>query len=175
LPDELLLRHNGDEAICEFVVAAHVIDEIERPLSEAERRLAQQMFGAALDLDPIRIRRRKWWPLQPRSVTMAPRGHIHFHPAGSGYCDCFGSGTLGQQGHLIHELVHVWQHQQGVNLLLRRHPFCSYSYTVRPGWPLARYGIEQQAEIVRHVFLMRQGVIVPGAPPLATLESILPF
>ncbi|WP_443972123.1 vgr related protein [Sphingobium sp. CR28] len=133
------------------------------------------MFGAALDLDPIRIHRRKWWPLQPRNVTMAPRGHIHFHPAGSGYCECFGSGTLGQQGHLIHELVHVWQHQQGVNLLLRRHPFCSYSYTVRPGWSLARYGIEQQAEIVRHVFLMRHGAIVPGAPPLATLESILPF
>ncbi|MEK7343140.1 MAG: vgr related protein, partial [Pseudomonadota bacterium] len=48
-------------------------------------------------------------------------------------------------------------------------------YRIKPGWMLDRYGIEQQAEIVRHVFLMRHGVTVPGAPPLATLESILPF
>ncbi len=133
------------------------------------------MFGGALDLEAVRIRNRKWWPLQPRNVTMAPRGHIHFHPGGDGYCACFGETSLAEQGHLIHELVHVWQHQQGINLLLRRHPFCRYSYTVKPGWPLARYGIEQQAEIVRHVFLMRRGVTIPGAPPLATLESILPF
>ena len=38
-----------------------------------------------------------------------------------------------------------------------------------------RYGLEQQGEIVRHTFLLRRGFIFPGAPPLATLESILPF
>lgn len=146
-----------------------------RPLTDAERALAAGMFGTALDLDAVRILARKWWPLQPRNVTMAPRGHIHFHPHGQSYCDCFGGATLGQQGHLIHELVHVWQHQQGINLMLRRHPFCRYSYTIKPGWSLERYGIEQQAEIVRHAFLMRRGATVPGAPPLPTLESILPF
>src|SRR3546814_8718274 len=72
---------------------------------------------------------RKWWPFQPRRVTMAPRGHIHFHPESPSYCDCFASASIGYQGHLIHELVHVWQYQQGVNLILRRHPFCRYSYT----------------------------------------------
>lgn len=106
---------------------------------------------------------------------MAPRGNIHFHPKSPSYCDCFASAKIGYQGHLIHELVHVWQHQRGVNLVLRRHPFCRYSYTIKPGWTLDRYGIEQQAEIVRHTFLLRQGVAVPGAPPLPTLESILPF
>src|SRR3546814_7085715 len=89
---------------------------------------------------------RKWWPFQPRRVTMAPRGHIHFHPESPSYCDCFASASIGYQGHLIHELVHVWQYQQGVNLILRRHPFCRYSYTIKPGWTLERYGIEQQAE-----------------------------
>lgn len=137
--------------------------------------LAVGIFGTALDLDAIRICREKWWVLQPRHVTMAPRGHIHFHPGGGGYRTCFGNASLAEQGHLIHELVHVWQHQQGINLLLRRHPFCRYRYTIRPGWALARYGIEQQAEIVRHVFLLRRGAVVPGVPPLATLESLLPF
>lgn len=133
------------------------------------------MFHNAIDLDQVRLYRRKWWPFQPRAVTMAPSGHIFFHPQGSLYCDCFGDRSLFQQGHLIHELTHVWQHQQGINLLLRRHPFCRYRYEFTPGRAFDDYGIEQQAEIVRHAFLMRQGVAVPGAPPLAMLESILPF
>ncbi|MET0362090.1 MAG: vgr related protein [Sphingobium sp.] len=154
---------------------AHVPPNQERPLSDGERRLARAMFGGAIDLDAVMLRWRKWWLFQPRRVTMAPRGHIHFHPAGQDYRDCFTHAPLALQAHLIHELVHVWQHQQGINLLLRRHPFCRYSYAIRPGWSLDRYGIEQQAEIVRHIFLLRHGVSIPGAPPLPTLESILPF
>ncbi|QNE30582.1 vgr related protein [Sphingomonas sp. NBWT7] len=146
-----------------------------RPLTDAEEVIARGMFGEALDYSVIQIFRRKWAFFQPRKVTMAPRGNIHFHPDGDAYCDCFASNSRHWQGHLIHELVHVWQHQQGVNLVLRRHPFCRYSYSIKPGWTLDRYGIEQQAEIVRHTFLLRHGITVPGAPPLPTLESILPF
>ncbi len=57
----------------------------ERPLTPAERALSASIFGPALALDPVRIRHRRWWPLQPRNVVMAPRGHIHFHPDGDGY------------------------------------------------------------------------------------------
>lgn len=146
-----------------------------RPLTTDERRLATGMFGNAIDLDRVRILRRKWFPFQPRRVTMAPRGAIHFHPKGDGYCACFARRSLGWQGLLIHELVHVWQHQQGINLVLRRHPFCRYRYTIRPGWAFARYGIEQQAEIVRHAFLARHGIAAEGAPPPAVLEALLPF
>ena len=140
-----------------------------------ERELARGIFGAALDLDPVRIFRRKWWVFQPVDVTMAPRGHVHFHPRGGDYRDCFGASGLGLQGHLIHELVHVWQHQRGVCLPLRRHVFCRYGYRLVPGRGFLRYGIEQQAEMVRHVFLARRGVSVPGAAGLAELEALLPF
>jgi hypothetical protein len=44
-----------------------------------------------------------------------------------------------------------------------------------PGRPFSRYGLEQQAEIVRHAFLMRHGVHVPAKPPLEFYEAILPF
>lgn len=150
-------------------------DAQERPLTAAERALAAGMFGTALNLDPVRVRRRKWWPLQPRNTVMAPRGHIHFHPESPAYCACFGADSAAGQGLLLHELTHVWQHQSGLNLLLRRHPFCRYDYSFEPGQPFSRYGIEQQAEIVRHVFLMRQGYRLPDKPPLAALEAILPF
>lgn len=150
-------------------------DDLGRPLTDAEAALATGVFGTALDLAGVRIYRRKWWPFQPRDVVMAPRGHIHFHPDSRSFCTCFGSSSPDLQGLFIHEMTHVWQHQAGINLLLRRHPFCRYDYAFEPGKPFARYGIEQQAEIVRHVFEMRRGRVIAGKPPLAELEAILPF
>lgn len=146
-----------------------------RPLTLAERQLTQSMFRDAIDLDAVRINNRKWWPFQPRRVTMAPDGAIWFHPKGGLYCDCFGDAQVMAQALFIHEMVHVWQRQQGIFLPLARHPFCRYDYSLKPGWPLARYGIEQQAEIVKHAWLLRQGHGVPGAPPISQYESLLPF
>jgi hypothetical protein len=56
-----------------------------------------------------------------------------------------------------------------------RHPFCRYGYEIVPGRPFLRYGLEQQAEIVRHAFLMRRGGRVKGKPPLEIYEALLPF
>ncbi|WP_448501319.1 vgr related protein [Sphingomonas sp.] len=144
-------------------------------MTPAEIAMARSVFGDAIDYARVGIVNRKWAFFQPPRITMAPLGSIHFHPRGGLYCEDFGCASLGEQGLLIHELVHVWQHQQGMFLPFRRHPFCRYDYSLRPGWPLARYGIEQQAEIVRHVFLLRSGAHIPGAPPLEQYRGILPF
>ena len=148
-----------------------------RPLTEAERNLAASMFGGAIDYDRVRIHAAKWWPFQPRRIAMAPDGHIWFHPHGELFCDDFCGQSLGAQGMFIHEMTHVWQAQRRGRwyLPLMRHPFCRYDYAIRPGWTLEKYGIEQQAEIVRHAFLLRQGAHLRGAPPLAQYETILPF
>jgi hypothetical protein len=69
----------------------------------------------------------------------------------------------------------VWQHQRGIFLPLARHPFCRYDYQLIPGRSFLQYGIEQQAEIVRHVFLLKQGVKVTGAAPLSEYVGVLPF
>lgn len=135
------------------------------------------MFGAAIDYTRVTVRRRKFFPLQPRGVTMAPMGHLHFHPRAQHYCDDFAEADVERQAHFIHEMVHVWQTQRLGRwyLVLRRHPWCRYDYAVKPGWTLTRYGIEQQAEIVRHAFLLREGTPVAGSPDLATYMAILPF
>lgn len=108
---------------------------------------------------------------------MAPMGHLHFHPHAPQYCDDFAAASLDRQGHFIHEMVHVWQTQTlgRWHLVLRRHPFCRYDYALKPGWALPRYGLEQQAEIVRHAFLLREGASVPGAPTLDVYAELLPF
>ena len=135
------------------------------------------MFGDAIDLAEVTIRRAKFFPFQPPGVAMAPRGHIHFHPKASAYCDDFASASLDQQALLIHEMTHVWQAQKNGTwwLVAMRHPWCRYDYALRPGWALERYGIEQQAEIVMHAFLLRQGVRLRGVESAASYEQLVRF
>jgi hypothetical protein len=146
-----------------------------RPLSPGEVELARTMFGDAIDYLKVRMIRRKWWPFQPRGVVMAPCGHIHFHPGDARWSDDFSRASPELQGLFIHEMTHVWQAQTRGRfyLPLMRHPFCRYRYDIVPDWPFDRYGLEQQAEIVRHAFLLRKGW--PITRNLPALESLLPF
>jgi len=106
---------------------------------------------------------------------MAPCGHIHFHPECSRYSDDFASEGPALAGLFVHEMAHVWQsqHRGRLWLPLMRHPFCRYDYRLAPGKPLTRYGIEQQAEIVRHAWLARMGMPVPGGHDPDLLEHLL--
>ncbi len=146
-----------------------------RPLTLGEAALARSVFGDTIDYARVALSRTKWAFFQPRDVVMAPRGCIHFHPKGDLWRDDFAAAVLGDQGLFIHEMCHVWQHQRGVYLPLARHPFCRYGYVLKPGQPFRRYGIEQQAEIVRHAFLLRRGAVVPAAPELNQYDTLLPF
>jgi hypothetical protein len=148
-----------------------------RPLTPGEVALARTMFGDAIDYAPVRIVRRKWFPFQGRKIAMAPCGHIHFHPQSHLWSEDFSADVPWRRALFIHEMTHVWQSQQRGKyyLPLMRHPFCRYIYAVKPGQKFDRYGLEQQAEIVKHAFMLRNGHSFPGAPPLAQLESILPF
>lgn len=146
-----------------------------RALTPAEVSLASSVFGGAIDYAKVQVHNRKYAFFQPRNVAMSPDGGLWFHPKGSLYCDDFCTRHADEQGLFIHEMTHVWQRQKGIFLPLARHPFCRYSYSLKPGWPLERYGIEQQAEIVRHAFLLRQGRTVKGAPAIEQYRSVLPF
>ncbi|WP_404714212.1 vgr related protein [Sphingomonas sp. MMS24-J13] len=114
------------------------------------------MFGRALDAGQVRIHSAKWWPFQPRRTVMAPDGDIWFAPGDGLWREDFATAPPALQQLLVHELTHCWQHQSGICLPLRRHPFCRYDYRIAPERPLHRYGIEQQAMIVEHAFAARQ-------------------
>jgi hypothetical protein len=142
-----------------------------------ELRLVRSVFGDAIDTTRVTIRRRRWFPLQPRLTTMAPMGHLHFHPASANYCDDFAAADISLQGHFIHEMTHVWQAQtRGRWFLPLRRPFSRrYDYALKPGWPLERYGIEQQAEIVRHAFMLRNGWRIAGASDARAYDLLVDF
>lgn len=139
--------------------------------------LVRSVFGHAIDTAPVRIRRRKWFPFQPVHVTMAPMGHLHFHPRGESYCDDFAQADLALQGHFIHEMTHVWQAQTRGKLwvVVRGAIDRRYDYALQPGRSLARYGLEQQAEIVRHAFLLRSGATTTGFANAGDYDSLVNF
>lgn len=144
-----------------------------RPLTPGEIELVRSVFGDAIDYHQVRLVKGKWWPFHPRNAAMAPMGDIYFHPDCGVWSDDFSKEPLGRQGFFIHEMTHVWQTQTRGRfyLPLMRHPFCRYSYELKAGKPFARYGIEQQAEIVTHAFLARHGVHLAQVPPC----ELLPF
>ena len=146
---------------------------ISRRLTPGEIALAQSVFGDAIDYSKVRLLKGKWWPLQPRRSAMAPTGDIWFHPDGGGWSEDFARETLSRQGFFSHELTHVWQTQKAGRfyLPLMRHPFCRYDYRLEPGKPFERYGLEQQAEIIRHRFLADHG----GSPKIVPPRELLPF
>ena len=144
-----------------------------RFLTRGEIEVAQSIFGDAINYSKVELIEGKWWPFHPKGAAMAPAGNIWFHPAGGGWSEDFSKETLGAQAYFIHELTHVWQAQKGGSfyLPLMRHPFCRYAYRLKSGKPFAHYGIEQQAEIVRHRFLADRNVPVSIVPP----RELLPF
>jgi len=144
-----------------------------RALTAGEIELARTMFGDAIDYDRVRLFRRKWWPFQPAGIVMAPTGNIHFHPGSSLWSDDFSAERLSLQALFIHEMTHVWQAQTRGRfyLPLMRHPFCRYDYRIVEGRKFDRYGLEQQAEMVRHRFLARRGAQTAALLP----EGLFPF
>lgn len=131
------------------------------------------MFGTSIDYDDVEMVRGRWFPFQPRRTVMAPTGNIHFHPDDPRWSEDFSAESLALQGLFIHEMTHVWQSQKHGRfyLPLMRHPFCRYGYQLREGRRFDRYGLEQQAEIVRHRFLADRGVHVPHS----CARELLPF
>ena len=74
-------------------------------------------------------------------------------------------------------MTHVWQAQtRGRWYLVLHRPFSRrYDYALKPGWRLNQYGIEQQAEIVRHAFLARRGRRLAGIGDPRAYDLIVDF
>jgi hypothetical protein len=143
-----------------------------RSLTPGEMEMGRSIFGDAIDYSKVNLVEGKWWPFHPRRAAMAPMGNIWFHPEGGGWSEDFSKEPLSAQGFFIHELTHVWQAQRRGRfyLVLMRHPFCRYDYVLETGRPFASYGLEQQAEIVRHRFLADRGLPVSDPPPPELLD-----
>lgn len=144
-----------------------------RLLTTGEKAEARRVFGAALNLDRVRVHDRPCVFFQPKGVAMTPRGHVHFHAR-----DCRPDFACGPapMSWLIHELVHVWQHQTGQWVLLRGAIERRYDYgRLTMASRFADYGIEQQAGIVEDYYRQRVGLQPRhGEGAMAAYERLVP-
>lgn len=147
-----------------------------RGLTAGERALAAEVFGAALDPEPVRVLAGPaFWRGRPFVPGHAfGRGWI-VYPARMARLD-FAGAPLGVEAVFVHELVHVWQAQRGVNLALAklRAGDSRESYAYRLGEaPFERLNIEQQAMVVEHAFRLSRGGHAPY--PEVAYAAALPF
>lgn len=122
-----------------------------RPLSHQERQIALSVFGDSLNLEPIRLKT-AWWVIKGYAVS--PNGHIYFHV--DDFCADFGKESLNKRAWFVHELVHVWQVQQGMAVFWRALFNRRYRYGFVAGKHFLHYGIEQQARMVEDYYIRRE-------------------
>ena len=130
-----------------------------RRLTAGERALCAEVFGPGLASGRVRLLALPVWPR-----PFVPNGGLVVWPAASALAD-FSQAPLWLRSVLVHELVHVWQAQQGVFL-----PFAklragdgraAYAYDLADGRSFSQLNIEQQAMVVQHAYLAAGG----GASP----------
>jgi len=132
-----------------------------RRLTEGERALATEMFGAGIDGSRVRLLAIPGW----RRAFVAGPG-LMVWPAGAARADFTAPDVpLRTQGVFVHELTHIWQAQHGVGLLrakLRAGDSArSYAYDLAGGPAFSDLNIEQQAMVVEHAFLASRGSPTP--------------
>ncbi|HYC98372.1 hypothetical protein [Brevundimonas sp.] len=138
-----------------------------RPLTPGETDLAGEAFGEHLRTDTVRFLSSPW-PFDRAFVAGRWFGREWIVWPGRALPADIAAAPLRTQAVLIHELTHVWQAQQGINLLTGKlragdRP-ASYEYPLGMDCAWGDLNIEQQAMVVEHRFrLIRGGAAPAGA------------
>lgn len=147
-----------------------------RRLAPGEALLADEAFGDELRLASIRILAAPW-PFARAFVAGRWFGRDWIVWPRRTLASDLAAGPLRLQATFVHELVHIWQAQKGVNLLTGKlragdKPE-SYQYPLGFGCEWAGLNIEQQAMIVEHRFSLSRGAAVPA--DRAFYDRLCPF
>lgn len=151
-----------DKAPAPAAVPADDLAVPNRPLTAGEIAMLTPIFRDSIDYARVRMINNSF-PLQPENVYMTPRGHV-YAPGGL-WLDDFSAGSLHgvQRAVFVHEMTHVWQYGNGMDLIgqgvieftkYRGNYEQAYPYQLEFGRDLVDYGMEQQASIVEDYYLV---------------------
>ena len=148
-----------------FIIRILKIDRFRyRDLTEGEVSICKSVFGDLIDYDAVKIMNHPYLPWQPVNVFMAPDGYIHARE--ENFSLDYSKENRAYQAVFIHEMAHVYQHQQKINVLLKGaflqtayylscFRYDPYAYQLTPNKPFAQYNIEQQGDIAKDIFLQK--------------------
>jgi hypothetical protein len=146
-----------------------------RVLTAGELAKAKPIFGTSLDYSRVKIHNEKAYFFQPDDTAITPNGEVYFPP--KVYKADF-SLSIGDSAWLIHELVHVYQHQNGMWVRVNGAFYRTYKYGSLVGVEktLKDFRIEQQASIVEDYFRKINGLNTwRGEGSLADYERVITF
>lgn len=133
-----------------------------RRLTSGEVDLCKTIYGDYIDYYKVWVHDESYFPfnLQSEKYAMSPNGELYFR--GEYYSDDFSFSGSSFDNHInaihtfIHEMCHVWQHQQGMLVRLRGlfSFMADYRYQLL-GDLLSSYSIEQQAAIVADYYVLK--------------------
>lgn len=135
-----------------------------RSLTQNEIRIAQSVFGNLIQYDQVKVMNHPYLPWQPKGIFMAPDGYIHVKNAN--YSDDYALENLTYQTIFIHEMAHIYQYQQKINVLwhgailqmayyLSFKKYNPYNYKLIENKDFFEYNIEQQGDIAKDIFLKK--------------------
>lgn len=147
-----------------------------RSLTQGEEALARRVFGDKLRLETIRfIGSPK--PFDRAFVAGRWFGREWIAWPGDRLAADYSVEKLSRRATFIHELVHIWQAQQGVNLAWAKiragDNADAYGYVADENCRWDGLNIEQQAMVVEHAYKLSEGQAVQAAA--AFYRSIAPF
>lgn len=127
-----------------------------RKLTAGEILLAKKVFRDGIRYEKVSVFNDSYLPfgMQSRDVAMTPNGSLYFRAPN--YSDDFSKEYGRIQHWFIHEMVHVLQHQIGMNVRMRGllSWAASYNYSLPPDKKLSDFNMEQQASIISDYFCL---------------------
>ncbi|AOA57788.1 hypothetical protein [Acinetobacter larvae] len=135
-----------------------------RQLTHAERQLCQTVFGQLIDYDQVYIFKHRYLPWQSEDIFMAPNGNLYI--LDKHFKADYALEDIAYQAIFIHEMTHVYQYQQGKNVLfhgallqiayyISAKRYNPYHYQLAQRKAFHNYNIEQQGDIARDIFLKK--------------------
>ena len=145
-----------------------------RSFTIGELHYSKQVFGNDLNYGLPRVMQGYWFPLQPSDTAMTPNGNMWYPPPI--YREDF-STNRDDFFLFIHEATHCWQHQHGINVMVRGAFERTYEYgALKPNAVFLDFNIEQQASIVADYVRLTQAVRpILGSGDIATYRAVIPF
>src|SRR5687767_3894933 len=89
-----------------------------RQLTQGEIALATTVFGNSINYSQVRVHDQKHNIFQPNNTVVTPNGEIYY-PSGL-YSSEFSTASSGSKALFIHELSHVMQNHNGMDVVWRR-------------------------------------------------------
>lgn len=141
-----------------------------RTLTQGEISLATKVFADAIDYSLVKIHSVAHNTLQNENDIVTPNGEMYF--PGKHYKLDFSTASPDKRALFIHEMVHVWQHQNklmnlytSAALEAARYAFYwrhkAYQYTLSEGADLLDYRLEQQASIIEDYYRVQfEGITI---------------